>query len=321
MYKRIIVTGSLAFDHIMQMPDRFRDHIMPDKLHILNVSFLLTNFRQEYGGTAGNIAYSLALLKTPTAIFSVVGTDFAHYREHLSKLRIIDIKGIKVIRNSATSQGFVITDKEDNQIWGFYEGAMKKATRLSVNNFSSSNSFLVLAPNNPEAMVKFANQATKLKLPYMFDPAFNIPHFSKHDLLTAVKHSEILIGNDYEIELIARRLDMPKAKLLGAGKIIITTLGMHGSLIQKGNKKWKIPPAKPKNQSDPTGAGDNYRAGFLSGFVRGFPLDVCGKMGSVAAVYTVEKYGTQTHSYTMKAFCKRYQENFSSTLKLDKIPL
>ncbi len=310
MYKRVVVTGSLAYDHIMSMPGRFKDHIMPDKIHILNVSFIMHTFRQEFGGTGGNISYSLDLLKTPTLLAGAAGSDFASYLSHLKRLGNVDISGIKIFLKTTTARGFVITDKDDNQIWVFYEGSMKQAKKITLKNFLRKGDLLVAAPNDPLAVMKFVKEAISKDIPYVFDPAFNIPHFKVEDLRLAVKKSHILIGNDYENELIARLLKINRSKLSQHTNILITTLGPKGSYIQQGGKNWKIPPAKPKNESDPTGAGDAYRAGFLAGYSKGLPLDTCGRLGSLTAAYSVETYGTQTHKFNIKGFVQRYRKNF-----------
>ena len=314
MFKKVVVTGSLAFDHIMSMPGRFRDHILPDKLHILNVSFIMETFRQEFGGTGGNIAYTLGLLGTPCILAAAAGNDFAAYKRHLQRIKKIDLSGVSIFKNEKTARGFVTTDRDDNQIWGFYEGAMKKSRTLSLKKFLNRNVIVMVAPNDPEAMMLYVNEAISLKAPYIFDPAFNIAHFSFRDLRKALKNAHILIGNDYEITLIKRRLGLNQRSLLKNCSIVITTLGPKGSRIDTKDRVIKIPSAKPQNESDPTGAGDAYRAGFLAGYVRGMPLDVCGKMGAVSAVYTVEKYGTQTHMFSMRQFEKRYKENFGKAL-------
>jgi adenosine kinase len=307
--KPIIVTGSLAFDNIMSMPGRFSDHIMPDKLHILNVSFIMKTFRQEFGGTAGNIAYSLALLHTPSVLLAGVGNDFTEYDRHISKYPLIK-KAYKVFKNEKTAQGFAITDRDDNQIWGFYDGAMRYSSRLKLAPYFIKNVLIMMAPNNPVAMEKYVDQAISAKCEFVYDPAFNIPHFSLNSLKKAVFNSTILIGNDYEITLIKRRLKLSSLDFLKKCRIVITTKGSKGSSIQTTVRTINIPAANPKSEADPTGAGDAYRSGFLAGFVRNFPLEVCGKMGAVASVYTVEKYGTQTHSFTPNQFKKRYVDNF-----------
>lgn len=312
MFKRIVVTGSLAYDHIMSMPGSFSDHIMQDKIHILNVSFIMQTFRREFGGTAGNIAYSLALLKIPTLIVSAAGNDFEDYLNHLKTLKHLDISGIKIFPNVQTAQGFVTTDKNDNQIWGFYEGAMKKTRAISLKKFLKSDDFVVIAPNDPASTIKFVKECVRKKASYLFDPAFNIPHFNKKDLEFSIKHASIVIGNDYEIELIKRKLSLKK--LPENNQIWIMTLGHQGSLIKKNKNEWKITVAKPRNISDPTGAGDAYRAGFLTGFLKELPIDICGKMGSLSAAYTVENYGTQTHAFKLSEFKSRFKRNFGSNI-------
>jgi adenosine kinase len=316
MFKRVVVTGSLSFDHIMGMPTRFSDHIMPDKLHVLNVSFIMKRFRREFGGTGGNIAYTLSLLKTPALLIATAGNDFGPYKKHLKKFKTLDISGVKTYKSLTTANGFVMTDQDDNQIWGFYEGAMKKANKINLEKILKPSDFLVIAPNDPTAMINYAKTAIKLKIPFMFDPAFNIPHFSKNNLHLGVKNAKIVIGNDYENELIQRRLGWTKKQLLSSTQILITTLGAKGSRISHNNKTISIPSAKPTNTSDPTGAGDCYRAGFMAGYVKKFPLETCGKMGSISSVYTVEKYGTQTHKFTKKEFIKRYKQNFNEKIDI-----
>lgn len=314
MFNRIVVTGSLAYDHIMSMPDSFGDHIMPDKIHILNVSFIMRTFRREFGGTAGNIAYTLSLLKIPTLLVSSAGNDFQSYQKHLESLKYLDISGIKIFKNVQTAQGFVTTDKNDNQIWGFYEGAMKKTKAISLKRFFKKGDFVVIAPNDPESTIKFVKECVRAGIPYLFDPAFNIPHFSKDELMFSIKNALIVIGNDYEIELIKRRTGIKKFP--ENNQIWITTLASRGSQIKQGANQFKIPPAKPQNASDPTGAGDAYRAGFLAGFFKQLPLDVCGKAGSLSSVYTVEKYGTQTHKFDLKGFQERFRKNFGIKINL-----
>lgn len=294
MTKRIVVTGSLAYDHIMSMPSSFSDHIMPDKIHILNVSFIMQTFRREFGGSAGN--------------------DFGPYFNHLKSLRFLDSSGVKVFKDLQTALGFVTTDKNDNQIWGFYEGAMKKCSNISLKKIINNEDFVVIAPNDPVAVIKFVRECVEKRVPYLYDPAFNIPHYGKRDLNFAIKNAAIIIGNDYEIELIKRRIGLKS--LPKNNQVWITTLGSRGSLINEGKSEWQVPPAKPLNTSDPTGAGDAFRAGFLAGFLRGFPLEVCGKMGSLSAVYTVENYGTQTHKFTIKEFKERFAKNFKKKLNL-----
>ncbi len=315
-YRNVIVTGSIAYDTIMSMPGRFKEHILPDKLHIINVSFIMKTLRREFGGTGGNIAYSLSLLTIPTHLIGAVGNDFGEYHAHLHSLSHLNITGIREHDTVATAAGFVMTDQDDNQIWGFYEGAMKRSRGISLRRQLGTRTFLVIAPNDPAAMMRYVREAVSLRVPFLFDPAFNIPHFSITDLRFAVAHALVVIGNDYEISLLRKRLKFTSSQLFTDDRIVITTLGAKGSQMRQGKEKFDISPARPKNTNDPTGAGDAYRAGFIAGFVRGYPLTVCGRMGSVAAVYTVEKHGTQTHRFTVQEFEKRYLKNYGEQLHL-----
>jgi adenosine kinase len=316
MLKKVVVTGSLSFDTIMSMPGRFRDHILPDKLHIINVSFIMETYRKEFGGTGGNIAYNLALLGYRVKLVGAAGNDFSTYKAFLKKQKNLDISGVRFYKNVATANGFAMTDQDDNQIWGFFAGAMKYSQELPIKQDLNRHTFLVVAPNDVRAMMIYTKEAKKAGAEYLFDPAFNIPHFAGEQLRQAVYGAKIVIGNDYEISLLKKKLGWNLNKILEGGRLLVTTLGAEGSIIQKINVKLNIPAAKPKNTVDPTGAGDAYRAGFLAGYLREFPLSYCGRMGSVCAAYTVEKYGTQTHKFTSAQFERRYSENFGEQLTL-----
>lgn len=310
--KHVLVTGSLGYDYIMNFNGRFADRIMPDNIHKISLSFLADKLNKQFGGTAGNIAYSLKLLGTEPTILSAAGNDFGPYKAFLESHKIATSK-ISVFDKEPTSCYFVVTDRDDNQIGSFYVGAQKYAKRLSI----ISADFVIISPQDPEAMKKFVKECHKLKLPYLYDPAFQIGTFSADELREGISGAEILIGNDYEIDLIASKLDVTHEDLLVMGpKAVVTTLGGKGSIIETRHEAIHVKPAKPKNVSDPTGAGDAYRGGFLAGYLRGYPLEVSGQMGAVAAVYTVEKYGTVTHHYTKEEFVKRYKDNFNSAIVL-----
>lgn len=325
----VIVTGSLGYDYIMDFSGRFSDRIMPDKIHKLSLSFLVNKFSKNFGGVAVNIAFTLKLLGVEPDILACAGNDFASYKEHLENLHIAT-QGIRVHADLPTSSYFVITDQDDNQIGSFYIGAMKYAKDLSLVSFPRrrESSFVVIAPTDPTAMKKYVKECRSNKLPYLYDPAFQIATFSSDELKEGIEGAAILIGNDYEITLIEKRLAISHEHLIASVPIVVTTLGAKGSTIETRNDAIHIKPAKPQNTSDPTGAGDAYRAGFLAGYLKfSFArhrlatlteeeLLVCGQMGSVAAVYTVETYGTQTHTFTKKEFIKRYKENYGSTVLL-----
>lgn len=315
-FKRVVVTGSLAFDNIMSMPGRFKDHIMPDKVHMLNVSFIMDDFHKEFGGTGGNIAYSLSLLGAPVLLVGSGGNDFAPYMDHLRSLNGVDVAGLRLHEDISTAQGFVMTDKDDNQIWGFYAGAMNRESEISLKGMIGGGDMVVIGPNDPKGMVKYVKEVIELEVPYMFDPAFNIPHFSNEDLARAINGCLILVGNDYEIELMRRTLRWTEEEFFTQDRIVITTMGAEGSVVRQGAQEWRVPAAKVKDVADPTGAGDGYRSGFMAGYFKGFDLEVCGQMGAVSAVYSVEKFGTQLHNYTKAEFEARFGENFPEGIKL-----
>ena len=305
----ITVTGSLAFDTIMDFPGKFSDHIMPDKIHQINLSFLVNKLSKQKGGTAGNIAYNLALLKIPVSIVGAAGSDFSEYGKFLQDAGV-DISKIKVIQEESTSSAFIMTDKSDNQITAFYPGAMTQNSSLSI----PVSDLVVISPNDPAAMIKFVKECQKKNIPYMLDPGMQLPALSPEDLKNMINGTTILIGNDYEIALLKERLSLSESDILSQVKILITTLGEKGSIIQSGSQTIEVNPAKPNEVVDPTGAGDAYRAGFLAGYMKGLDLSVCGQMGSVVACFAIEKYGTTSHKFSMEEFSERYKENFREEL-------
>jgi len=312
----VIVTGSLGFDYIMNFSGKFADRIMPDKIHAISLSFLVDRLEKQFGGTAGNIAYSLKLLGIEPIIAAPAGKDFQEYIEFLAS-KNISAKEIPIIVDEMTSSYFVVTDQEDNQIGSFFLGATKYAKDIDLTAIANADDFVMLAPTEPEAMKKYVEVCTKKKLRYMYDPAFQIGNFSSDDLQEGISNAEILIGNDYEISLIEKKIELSHEELLKKVNIVITTLGSKGAWIETQEERIEISPAKPQNVSDPTGAGDAFRGGFLAGYLRGFDLKTCGQMGAVAAVYTVEKYGTVTHTFVIPEFEERYRENFKVQLTLE----
>lgn len=310
-----IVTGSLGYDYIMNFTGRFADRIMPDKLHQLSLSFLADKLSKNLGGTAGNLAYTLKLLGAEPYIVSTAGNDFDDYQKFLSSHNITT-EGIRISPDEPCSSYHVVTDQDDNQIGAFYSGAMKFNKDLSLQQVETPK-FVVVGPNDPDAMKEYVKQCRELGYRYMYDPAFQIGNMTPDELRFAIEGAELLIGNDYEIALIEQKLEISHEELLVMGpKAVITTLGAKGSIIETRKEAVHVKPATPKTVSDPTGAGDAYRGGFLAGYLQGYDLPVCGQMGSLAAVYTVEAYGTVTHHYTKEEFIKRYQENYHQSLEL-----
>lgn len=316
MNKNIIITGSLAFDLIMDFPGKFAEHIDPSKLHILNISFLVDNLKKERGGNSGNIAYTLSLLGMSSSILSNAGDDFETYARFLNE-HSISTENIKIIPGESTATAIIMTDKADNQISAFYPGAMKQNINLSLKDLKSKSDFAVITPDVPEAMEKFALECRELKLPYLFDPGMQLPRLSDEQLISGIEGAEILIANDYEMGIITKRSKINEEGLMRKVKVLITTLGEKGSQILTKDQKIKIAPAKPEEIKDPTGAGDAYRAGFLAGYLRGLDLKTCGQIGSVASCYAVEKYGTTRHGFTVKEFKDRYFKNFGESIELN----
>lgn len=323
--RRVWVTGSLGFDVIMDFPGLFSDRIMPDRIHALSLSFLVDRMERQHGGTAGNIAYTLKLLDIDPLIVSAAGNDFSPYREFLND-HGITTEFICVYPDTGTGVYTVITDKDDNQIGAFFIGATKYNHDLTLEPLliakmkvegektQVSSHFVVIAPNSPEAIAGYVAECQIMGIPYMYDPAFQIDHFTGEELAKAVRGTALLIGNDYEIALIERKMGVSHDFLVSMAPITITTLAGKGSLIETRTDRFEIPSATPKEVIDPTGAGDAYRAGFLAGFLRGLTLPVCGRMGSVAATYAVENYGTQRHTFTLDEFIRRYEANFGTSL-------
>lgn len=315
---KIAVSGSLAYDKIMDFPGRFSDHILPGQIHNLNLSFALSGLKTSFGGTAGNIAYNLSLLHEQPIILGIVGFDFPAYRQHLASGGV-DLSHLAVSRDHQTATAYIMTDREDNQIAAFYPGPQLKSYARSASQAlaqRTKNLLAIISPDDKDRMLDYALVYQKNKIPYIFDPGQALTILSAAQLKTALKGAKVLIGNDYEIKLIAKRLQSSLVKLAERVEILVVTKGSRGSEIYHGTKKIIIKPAKPKNTSDPTGAGDAYRAGLIKGLVKGWDLRVCGQLAATVAAYTVEKFGTQTHRFTLKELAKRYQQNYHEKLPL-----
>lgn len=307
----VLVTGSLAFDHIMDFPGRFSEQILPDQIHILNVSFLVDKLNKQWGGTAGNIAYNLALLGVPPTILATAGRDFAPYVAHLKRYGV-NASRIKLYRQELTSVSFIVTDRDDNQIAGFYGGAMARARGLSVGDVQPRPDLVIISPNDPPAMIKYARECQGLKLPFIFDPGQQVARLGSETIREAVAGSEVLIGNDYEVEMVKRIAKADEHQLLRLTKVLVVTKGKKGSEIVTRKSHYRIPSVKTRKAVDPTGAGDAYRAGIIKGYSCGWEWSRIGRVAALAAVYAVEKHGNQEHFYTPAAFLRRYQENFGN---------
>lgn len=305
----IYISGSMAYDRIMDFPGKFSDHILPDKIHILNVCFTVNGMVEKFGGTAGNIAYSLSLLGEKSFVLATIGKDYESYFNWLKKNKI-STEGIKIIDREFTASAYITTDRADNQITGFNPGAMKYPSEYKFNNANPKSSITIIAPGNLQDMGEYAKACKSEGIDYICDPGQSLTAWEKKALLEWIDGSMLLISNDYELEMIMNMTGMNKKELLGLTKTIITTLGEKGSLISTSDVDVPIPPAKAFDVVDPTGAGDAYRAGLLKGLVMGKDIQTAAKMGAVAATYAMEKYGTQEHHYTYNEFVERHRSNF-----------
>ncbi len=304
----MFISGSLAYDRIMDFPGKFSDHILPDKIHILNVCFTVNGMVEKFGGTAGNIAYSLGLLGERPLILATIGKDCHAYFEWLKKNNIPQ-EGIRVIPGEFTAGAYITTDRADNQITGFNPGAMKHPSGYDFRDVPP-RSFGLIAAGNLSDMVRYAREFREKGIRYVCDPGQSLTAWEGGSLMEWVRGSMVLISNDYELELIMKMTGLDKKGLLGLTQVVITTLGEKGSLVSTAGGDIAVRAAKAGLVVDPTGAGDAYRAGLLKGLATGKDIETAAKMGAVAAVYAVEKYGTQEHGYTYEEFFARYRENF-----------
>lgn len=309
----VLATGSVAFDYILSFQGRFREHILPDKAHILNLSFLVDRLEKRRGGVAANYAYNLSLLGHPAAILATVGEDGREYRSWLIS-RGVDCSGLRVLEGEMTATGFTTTDLDDNQITGYYGGAMNRAGEIGLADTHVSPAAVIIGPNAPQAMQRLVRECRDRDIPWIFDPAHQLPHMSAQDLEDGCTGAWMVIGNDYELELIKDRTGRDEGRLLELARIVVTTLGRHGSRIASADGIEEIPAAPVEREADPTGAGDAFRAGLTAGLLRGLRLAEAGRIASLAAAYAVEQVGTVEHHYSMDSFGSRYQNAFGSPL-------
>jgi adenosine kinase len=305
----IYISGSMAYDRIMDFPGRFSDYILPDKIHILNVCFNVNGMVEKFGGTAGNIAYSLNLLNEKPFIIATIGKDYQNYFDRLAKNNL-PVEGIKVVPEEFTAGAYITTDKADNQITGFNPGAMKYPSGYTFENSDPENSITLIAPGNLQDMIEYARICRQTGIRYICDPGQSLTKWDGETLGEWLDGSMVLISNDYELEMVMKMTGMDKKGLLGLTQTVITTLGEKGSLISTAESDITIPVADVHNVVDPTGAGDAYRAGLLKGIVMGKDLLIAARIGTVTAAYAIENYGTQDHSFTYEDFMKRYRDNF-----------
>jgi adenosine kinase len=262
---------------------------------------------------AGNYAHNLALLGYPAAVLATAGTDAAEYRDWLVA-RGIDCRGLRLLEGELSATGFTTTDMDHNQLTGYYGGAMWRAAMLGLDDAPPAVDAVIIGPNDPGAMKRLVHECRERDVPFVFDPAHQLPMMSAEDVTDSTRGAWIVIGNDYELELIEQRTGHDVMGLLELAEIVVTTLGRQGSRIATRRGTVEIPSAAPLRETDPTGAGDAYRAGLVAGLLRGLDLEAAGRVASLAATYVVEQVGTIEHRYTHAEFSRRYNEAFGAAL-------
>jgi adenosine kinase len=311
----VIVTGSIAFDYLMGFPGRFVEHILPDQLEHLSVSFLVDEMRRQYGGTAPNIAYSLALLGERPRVMGTVGQDFGDYRVWLEQ-HGVDISLIREEPDLFTASFFVSSDLDGNQIASFYAGAMARARELSL--IDNVADLVTVSPNDPQAMVKYPAECRELGIPYLYDPSQQIIRLSGEDLRAGLEGCDLLVVNEYEFGMLREKTGLSEEAIYAApARACVVTLGEKGTRIWAAGEVYNVPAVSPKRLDDPTGVGDAFRAGLIKGLALDLDWKLAGQMGALAATYCLEQPGPQSHSYTLPEFVARFREHFDDQGALD----
>jgi len=322
---RVVVTGSVAFDYLMTFPGHFVEHLMPDKLSRLSVSFLVDEMRRVPGGCGPNIAYSLALLGEKPLLFATAGSDAAEYRDRLAG-QGVDVSGLVLYDDVFTASFFVSTDRDQNQIASFYTGAMARARELSLASLDPDRIALVIvSPNDPAAMARYAEECRHSGVPFLYDPSQQVARLSGEELRQGLSGAAILIVNDYEFGILTQKTDLSRKDVEDRVPAVVMTHGAEGSTISVAagegpSVRHEVPAARVEKEAiDPTGVGDAFRAGLVRGLRIGVPWPVAGRMGSVCAVFGLEALGPQPPRYSIEQFRARYERNFGEEPLLDRL--
>lgn len=314
----VIVTGSIATDYIMKYPGRFREHILNDQQK-LSVSFLVEEKHMTRGGVGPNIAYNLALLGQRPRLMGTAGQDFGEFRAWLEE-QGVDTSLTVAFPDEFTATFTVITDIEQNQVAGFHAGAMTRARELSLRGLNPEEiDLVIISPNDPVAMLKYAQECRELGIRFVFDPSQQLARFSGAEVLAGMEGAYALTVNDYELELVKSKTGLTEQDVLEKVHLLVVTRGADGASLISRERRVDVPAARPRAIVDPTGVGDAFRGGLLLGLVRGYPWEVTGRLGSLSAVYCLEQVGTMSHRYTLPEFVARYRENFGDATELDDL--
>ena len=303
-----LICGSMAFDTIMVFNDRFKNHILPDQVHILNVSFLVPQMRREFGGCAGNIAYNLKLLGENPLPMATVGSDFQPYAEWMDKHGVAR-RHIRTVADSYTAQAFITTDLDDNQITAFHPGAMNHSHQNKIGD-AQGVKLGIVSPDGREGMITHAQQFASAGIPFIFDPGQGMPMFDGDDLLKFIEQATYVTVNDYEMQLLQQRTGLAPHEIAERVDALIVTQGGKGSHIYTKKHRHEIPPVPPVETKDPTGCGDAYRAGLLYGLLHGMDWETTGRIASLLGSVKIEHPGTQNHTFTRAEFDERFNKEF-----------
>ena len=306
----LIVTGSIAYDYLMSFPGKFTEHFLADHMQRVSLSFLVDSMDKRRGGCAPNIAYTLALLGERPFLMGTGGQDFGEYRQWLEAAGV-DTSLVRQVPDKFTASFFCSTDTENNQIASFYTGAMAHASELSFRTIHDPG-LVVIAPNDPGAMVQYAEECRTLRIPFIFDPGQQCARMSGPELKDGIVGARVVVCNDYELELIRQKTEMNEVDVLKVAGTLIVTRGEEGCSIYESNGRADVKAVAPHRVVDPTGVGDAFRGGLMKGMATGAPFKTCAQLGTVAATYALEHLGGQSHAYTFEEFKARYEGNFGT---------
>jgi len=304
----ILVTGSIAYDTIMVFPDRFKNHLLPEQLHILNICFLTPEMRREFGGTAGNISYNLRLLGEAPIVMATVGEDSQPYLERLDGLGIANGQ-IKRIDGQFTAQAFITTDLDDNQITAFHPGAMNYAHENKVTRALNAK-LAIVSPDGKEGMLQHARECAELGIPFMFDPGQGLPMFSADELMEFVRLADFVAVNDYEGKMLEEKTGLDLATLAKQVRALVVTQGAHGSVVLADGGRHEVPCVAAEQIVDPTGCGDAYRAGLLHGIASGWDLPTAARLGALMGAIKIAHRGGQNHRPSREVIDARFRSAF-----------
>jgi adenosine kinase len=307
--KAALICGSVAYDTILVFPDHFKAHILPDKIHTLNVSFLVPEMRREFGGCAANIAYSLQLMGDCGIAMATAGDDFGPYRDRMIS-QGLNVRHIKAVEGTFTAQAFITTDLGDNQITAFHPGAMQFAHLNKVADAGAGVALGIVAPDGRQAMIEHATQFEAASIPFIFDPGQGMPMFGAEELKTFIRQARWVALNDYEWGMLQQKTGLSVAEVAAQVEALIVTQGAQGSTIYTQDRTWTIPCARPRAVVDPTGCGDAYRAGLIHGLLRGLDWETIGRTASLMGAIKIESRGPQNHRFTRADFDRRFRDNF-----------